>query len=84
MYAVELLPEMREQLEDLSVSAVASFTEVLVMLEVGPWSGDSLNRERPENNMRSVAFGPERQGLVVYLILEDQRRVIPLSLTWIE
>ena len=81
---MSFLPEMREQLEELPAGAVASFSEILVMLEVGPWGGDSLNRERPENNMRSVVFGPERQGLVVYLILEDQRRVIPLSLTWIE
>ncbi|MBT0773177.1 hypothetical protein KIH74_29810 [Kineosporia sp. J2-2] len=81
---MELLPEMREQLEDLSATAVAAFTEVLVMLETGPWGGDSLNRERPEANMRSVVFGPQRQGLLVYLILEDQRRVIPLNLAWLE
>ena len=78
MYRLELLPEVEEQIAALPTEALASFAEVGVMLELAPWSGDPLNREHPERNMRSVPFGSHGQGLLVYLILEDQRRVIPL------
>ena len=33
--------------------------------------------------MRVVSSGPNGEGLVVYLILEDQRRVAVLRLTWL-
>lgn len=67
----------------LPAEALASLAEVQVILELTTWSGDPLNREHPERNMRSVLFGANREGLLVYLILEDQRRVIPLQMTWL-
>ncbi|GLY27418.1 hypothetical protein [Kineosporia sp. NBRC 101731] len=83
MYRLEVLPEIEEQMAALPVDALVSLAEVRVMLELTPWSGDPLNREHPERNMRSVLFGPNGEGLLVYLILEDQRRVIPLQMTWL-
>jgi hypothetical protein len=33
--------------------------------------------------MRALTFGPEGQGDVIYLILDDQRRVDLLMVLWI-
>jgi hypothetical protein len=32
--------------------------------------------------MRTLAFGKHDQGMVIYLILDDQRRVIVLRVLW--
>ena len=33
--------------------------------------------------MRTYTFGPNGEGLVVYLILEDQRRVDLINILWV-
>jgi hypothetical protein len=33
--------------------------------------------------MRAFHFGKQSEGLVVYVILDDQRRVVVVSVTWI-
>ena len=47
----------------------------LVALEVAPWSGMPYNKRKPDSPMRALTFGPDGQGDVVYLILDDLRRV---------
>jgi hypothetical protein len=42
-----------------------------------------LNDEYPEAPVRSVVFGAEGQGLVTYLVLEQQRRVDVLDVTYL-
>jgi hypothetical protein len=32
--------------------------------------------------MRKIVFGPSGEGIAVYLVLEDQRRVLVVSVTW--
>lgn len=71
MYAVETVVEALEQIAALPH-------------EVLPWTSDSYNRQRPEANMRARPFGPHHQGLVIYLILEDQRRVVVLRVLRLE
>jgi hypothetical protein len=56
MYLVKLTDEVRQQLAALPSSALAAFAEVMVVLEVAPWGGDPYNRERPDGNIRTVAF----------------------------
>ena len=82
MYRIELLPEVQEQVAALPREALTSYAEVLVMLEVAPWSGDPYSREHPDGSTRAVAFGPNGEGLLSYLILEDQRRVALLIVLW--
>ena len=65
------------------VSAGAPFAEARVMLEVSPWSGESLNAANPDAGVRTLTFGPTDQGMITYLILEDQRRVDILDVLWI-
>ena len=83
MYSVEILPDVAEQVAALPAEALVAFAEVNVALELTPWTGDPLNREHPERNMRSMPFGSHGEGLMVYVILEDQRRVFPLKVIWV-
>ena len=82
MYSVEILPDVAEQVAALPAEALVAFAEANVVLELTPWAGDPLNREHPERNMRSMTFGVHGVGLMVYVILEDQRRVFPLKVMW--
>ena len=46
-------------------------------------AGDSLNDDDPDAPVRTIAFGPDGQGLVTYLILDSQRRVDVLDVLWL-
>lgn len=74
---------LQPQIEALPPDARAPFTEARVVLEVSPWSGDSLNAANPDAGVRTLTFGPAGEGLITYLILEDQRRVDILDVLWI-
>jgi hypothetical protein len=52
------------------------------MLELAPWNGAPLNELKPDSPMRVAVFGPGAEGMVIYLILEDQRRVDVLEVLW--
>ena len=54
-----------------------------MVLEVSPWSGESLNTANPDAGVRTLTFGPTNQGMITYLILEDQRRADILDVLWI-
>ncbi|MBB6377775.1 hypothetical protein BKA01_005035 [Pseudonocardia eucalypti] len=34
--------------------------------------------------MRKILFGPMGEGIAVYLVLEHERRVVVLSVTWLD
>ena len=65
--------------------AVASYAEIRVVLEVAPWSGDSLNKANPNGAVRTATFGPlpRAWSLTQYLVLEDIRRVDVLDVVWL-
>ena len=83
MYRVTTDEHSQPQIEALPPNAGASFAEARVVLEVSPWSGESLNAANPAAGVRTLTFGPTGQGMVTYLILEDQRRVDILDVLWI-
>lgn len=83
MYSVETDPEAVEQLSALPAEALSSYAEVVTLLEVAPWSGDAYNRQRPDANMRTHVFGKDGEGVVIYMVLEDQRRVIVLRILYL-
>jgi hypothetical protein len=43
------------------------------VLQVEPWSGGPYDRQRADANMRTHAAGKHGEGLVIYLIFDDQR-----------
>jgi len=84
VYRVETDHEALAEVEALPRGALGAYAEVISLLEIAPWSGDSYNRARPDGTMRTVAFGDELQGLVVYLVLDDQLLVVVLRVVWLQ
>lgn len=82
MYAIEVLEEASAQLLEAPAEARHAFVALWDLLELHPWSGDSASREKPDANMRIHSFGERGEGMALYLILEDQRRVAVLQITW--
>jgi hypothetical protein len=83
VYRVTTDQQSQPQIDALPTDALAPFAEVRATLEVAPWGGDSLNDDDPDAPVRTFAFGPDRQGMVTYLILDAQRRVDVLDILWI-
>jgi hypothetical protein len=83
VYRVTTDDQSQPQIEALPPAAGASFAEARVVLEVSPWSGESLNAANPDAGVRTLTFGPAGQGMITYLILEDQRRVDILDVLWL-
>ena len=84
MYRVTTDEQSQPQIDGLPREALGPLAEARAVLEVAPWGGDSLNDDNPEAPVRSLAFGPIRQGLVTYLIVERQRRVDVLDVLWLD
>ncbi len=72
-----------KQIATLPYEALSHYAQALGVLEVAPWNGDPYNFANPEGAMRAMIFG-EGRGKVIYLILEDQRRVDVLKIMWID
>ncbi|MFD0201850.1 MULTISPECIES: hypothetical protein [Saccharothrix] len=83
MYTVTTDDDSQAQVDALPPEALAPFAEARTMLEVVPWNGRPYHRRSPDGPMRALSFGPEGRGSLVYLILEDQRRVDLLLVLWI-
>jgi hypothetical protein len=64
--------------EALSDEALASFAEVLDVLALTPWNGQSQHPANTDAPVRRWTFGPGQAGQVVYLILEEQQEVLLL------
>lgn len=84
MYTLTTDETSRQQVDALPAVALAPFAELRAVLEVAPWNGQPYHRDKPDTPMRAMSFGPDGQGDVVYLILEDQRRVDLLLVLWID
>ena len=78
MYSVEWEQHALDQLAALPSEAFSFYAELVALLEVAPWSGDAYDRQRPDANLRTCAFGDHGEGLIIYVILDDQRRVVVL------
>jgi hypothetical protein len=59
---------------------MVAYAELCVLLETAPWSGRPYHRNNPNGSVRVQPFAT--YGQVVYLILEDQRRVDVLIVQW--
>jgi hypothetical protein len=83
VYRVETDQDALPEVEALPPAVLSKYAEVLSLLEIAPWSGNSYNLARPDSAMRTITFGEDVEGLVVYLVLEDQRRVVVLRVIWL-
>ena len=83
MYSYEILPEARDQVDGLPSVALIYYAELITFVELTPWDAPSYREDNPDGNMRKIVFGRAGEGIAVYLILEDQRRVVVVSVTWV-
>lgn len=83
MYRLEPDEQAQQQIEALPAAALAGYAELATLLELSPWSGDPVNDNNPDGPVRSLTFGPQHEGMVTYLILDDQRRVDVLDVLWL-
>lgn len=82
MYTVTTDDESEGQVAALPHGALVWFAELRAMLEVAPWNGPAYNPLKPESPMRSVLFGPNSEGMVIYQIVDHHRRVDLLRVVW--
>jgi hypothetical protein len=83
VYKVTTDEQSQAQIDALPASALAPFAEARAALELAPWNGAPYHRHRPDSPMRTLTFGSHGEGDIVYLILEDQRRVDILVVLWL-
>jgi hypothetical protein len=83
MYSVEWEQHALDQLSSLPLEAFSFYAELVTLLQVAPWSGDPYDRQRPDGNMRTHTFGKHGEGMFIYLILENQQRVVVLRALWV-
>jgi hypothetical protein len=75
--------ESQPQIDALPVEALEPFAEARLAIELAPWNGKPYHRHKPDSAMRAWTFGPHGEGDIVYMILEDQRRVDILVVLWL-
>ncbi|HYZ08418.1 MAG TPA: hypothetical protein VE709_07480 [Pseudonocardiaceae bacterium] len=79
-YTLGIDPLAEEQIAALPPPALTALAEALVVLEIVPWNGLPLNKYNPDRPVRQLPFG--EFGIITYLILDNQRRVDFLIVTW--
>jgi hypothetical protein len=83
LYSVTTDDQSQQQVDALPAVALAPFAEARAMLEVAPWGGAPYHQHTPDSPMRALTPCPAGQGDVVYLILDDLRRVDILVVVWL-
>ncbi|MGW5878241.1 hypothetical protein ACWFMI_17010 [Nocardiopsis terrae] len=83
MYQVDVEEIAQEQIQTLPEHLLSESASLFSLLELQPWSGFPYNKERPDANMRVHTIGVGGECDVIYLVLDDQRRVVVLRLSWL-
>jgi len=83
VYSYDAVPDAVAQVAELPVHALSAYAELIAFLELTPWEGAPYRQDKPDGNMRTMPFGKRAEGLAVYVILEEQRRVVVVSVTWL-
>ena len=83
MYTYDAVPDAVAQVDELPVAALAEYAELIAFLELTPSEGAPYREDKPDGNMRIMPFGKRAEGMAVYVILEDERRVVVVSVTWL-
>jgi hypothetical protein len=84
VYSYETVPDAVAQVDELPVPALSAYAELIAFLELTPWEGAPYRADKPDGNMRAMPFGKRAEGMAIYVILEEQRRVVVVSVTWLE
>jgi hypothetical protein len=58
-----------------------AWRELRSTFEVAPWNGEPLYPDNPEG-MLTLQFGPHREGLAYYVVVEHARQVAVIEVQW--
>lgn len=83
MYQVGSDETSQEQLDALPPEGQRAWRELRATLELVPWNGRPANPEVPDG-IQTWVFGEHGQGILYYLVLEDQQRVEILAVRWFD
>lgn len=83
MYSIGKDKRIDEQISALPAESLSSFAETMAFLEITRGQDSSVDLITPRANILSKVFGPEGRGLVVYLVMERDRRVELLEVLWL-
>ena len=79
-YSLDVGPLAEQQIAALPPTALHALGEAPSVLELVPWNGLPVTEANPGGAVRHLPFGDS--GLITHLILDDQRRVDLLIVTW--
>ncbi|MBH0775782.1 hypothetical protein IT779_05720 [Nocardia sp. NEAU-351] len=71
------------QVGGLPVEVAVDYAELIAFLELTPWEGPPYSDDIPDGEMRRMVFGPDGAGLAVYVVLEQERRVVVVHVAWV-
>jgi hypothetical protein len=83
LYEFSVAPEVTAAIAALPHNVLLSLGEAFDVLKLVPWNGPPYNKDNPDGAMRHWAFGPGNLGDVIYVILENARRVEVVRVTWL-
>ncbi|WP_433717040.1 hypothetical protein ACQP2U_42540 (plasmid) [Nocardia sp. CA-084685] len=83
MYRYEIVADARAQVDGLPTEALVHYAELIAFLELTPNEGPPYRDDNPDSGMRRMIFGHDGEGLAVYVVLEQDRRVVVVSVTWV-
>jgi len=82
-YEIEFPEELWDQIHALPKEADEPLAEAMILLGREPWHGKPYHPDNPEGDVRQLVYG-FGHGLIVYLILESQKRVVVERVLWLE
>ncbi|MGQ0777188.1 MAG: hypothetical protein ACT4NY_22695 [Pseudonocardiales bacterium] len=83
MYRVVVQGEAQATVNALPAEGLVRWFEVLDLLEVRPWAGLIFRPENPDANILTLAFGPDSEGLITYMVLDRDLEVYVLEVQWL-
>ena len=83
MYRIDTEEIAQIQIQALPEHLLPELASLFALLELQPWTGNPYNKERPNANMRVHTTGEGGECDVIYLVLDEQRLVLVLRLSWI-
>jgi hypothetical protein len=81
-YTLDLDPVVRAAVKAMPPNVLEAFAQALDVLRLVPERGKPLNKDNPDGGVYQLPFA--KDGLITYLLLEDQQRVDLLRVVWLD
>lgn len=81
-YTIVLTGQAEEQVTTLPHDGLIAYMGAHVAIAVDPLAGMPAGND-DDGRMRTLTFGPDGQGIAVYLVMERDERVWVLKVLWV-